>query len=174
MVQCLGVAPPPPTDLAFIPTGAAGIAETLDRMARIVRHYRRNATIRQLAIEVRQAARVPAKDWLGEVRALHRFVRSYITYVRDVRNVETLTIPTLTLINRAGDCDDQAMLLASLLEALGHPTKFVAMGFGAPQQYSHVLTETLVGTRWVPLETTVDRPVGWTPPGQRARMEQFV
>lgn len=173
MVQCHGFNSPP-TDLAFIPTGSAGIADTLDRMVRIVREYRRNPTIRQLAVEVRQAARVPAKDWLGEVRALHRFVRSYITYVRDVRNVETLQTPLRTLENRAGDCDDQSMLLASLLEALGHPTRFVAMGFGGPQQYSHVLAETLVGTRWVPAETTLDRPVGWSPPNQRARMERFV
>lgn len=168
MVQCLGAAPP--TDLAFIPTGAAGIRDTLARMARIVREYRRNPTIRQLAVEVRQAARVPAKDWLGEVRALHRFVRSYITYVRDVRNVETLQTPLRTLENRAGDCDDQSMLLAALLEALGHPTQFVAMGFTGPDQYSHVLTETRVADRWIPVETTLDRPVGWTPPGQRARM----
>jgi transglutaminase-like putative cysteine protease len=172
MVQCVGAAPP--IALAYIPTGPAGIAETLDRMARIVREYRRNATIRQLAIEIRQAARVPAKDWLGEVRALHRFVSTYITYVRDVRDAETLTVPTLTLKNRAGDCDDQAMLLASLLEALGHPTKFVAMGFGEPQQFTHVLTETLVGQRWLPVETTVACRVGWAPPGQRARMERHV
>lgn len=172
MVQCFGVAPPP-TELAFIPTGPAGIADTLDRMTRIVREYRRNPTIRQLAIEVRQAARVPAKDWMGEVRALHRFVSSYIVYVRDVRNVETLTIPTLTLKNRAGDCDDQAMLLASLLEALGHPTKFVAMWFPPPAQ-PHVLTETLIGTRWIPVETTVPCAVGWSPPGQLRRMERSV
>jgi transglutaminase-like putative cysteine protease len=173
MVQCLSFSSPP-TELAFIPTGSAGIADTLNRMVKLVREYRRNPTVRQLAVEIRQAARVPSKDWLGEVRALHRFVRSYITYVRDVRDVETLQTPLHTLQNRAGDCDDQSLLLASLLEAIGHPTKFVAMGFSTPEQFSHVLTETLIGTRWIPAETTLDRPVGWSPPGQRARMERFV
>ena len=168
MAQCVGV---PPTDLAFIPTGPAGIGATLERMAAIVREYRRNPLIRQLAVEIRQAMKVPGKDYLGEVKAVHRFVRDVITYVRDVRNVETLQTPVRTLANRAGDCDDQAMLLASLLEALGHRTRFVAMGFSAPDQYTHVLAETLYGgERWVPVETTLERPVGWNPPAQVARM----
>jgi transglutaminase-like putative cysteine protease len=172
MAQCLAAAPP--TELSFIATGPAGIRDTLRRMARIVRTYRRDATIRQLAVEIRQNARVPGKDFRGEARALWQFVRSYITYVRDVREVETLQTPPLVLKNRAGDCDDQAMLLASLLEALGHPTKFVALGFDAPDHYTHVLTETRIGNRWVPLETTVDKPFGWSPPDQKARMEETV
>lgn len=171
MVQCVGS---PPTDLAFIPTGPGGVRETLRRMARIVREYRRHPMIRQLAVEIRQAARVPGKDFLGEVKALHRFIRDYITYVRDVHNVETLQTPVRVLQNRAGDCDDQSMLLAALLEAIGHPTRFVAMGFESPDTYSHVLTETRIGARWVPVETTLERPVGWTPPAQLARMVETV
>jgi transglutaminase-like putative cysteine protease len=171
MVQCAGY---PPTDLAFIPTGPAGIGATLDRMTAIVREYRRHPLIRQLAVEIRQAMKVPGKDYLGEVKAVHRFIRDWITYVRDVRNVETLQTPVRTLQNRAGDCDDQAMLLAALLEALGHKTQFVAMGFASPNEYSHVLAETLYGDRWLPVETTLERPVGWSPPNQIARMTRTV
>lgn len=171
MVQCAGY---PPTDLAFIATGPAGVRDTLRRMAKIVRQYRRHPTIRQLAVEVRQAAQVPGKDFRGEAVAMHRFVRAFVTYVRDVHDVETLQTPLVTLTNRAGDCDDQAILLSSLLEAIGHKTRFVAMGFARPGEFSHVLAETLIGTRWVPLETTVDRPFGWEPPGQVDRMEEIV
>lgn len=171
MVQCVGS---PPLELAYIPTGPAGVRATLRRMAKIVREYRRHPTIRQLAVEIRQAAKVPGKDYLGEVKALHRFIRDYITYVRDVHSVETLQIPLLVLSNRAGDCDDQSMLLASLLESLGHPTRFVAMGFRSPDEFSHVLAETRIGDRWVPAETTLERPVGWSPPDQVARMVETV
>jgi transglutaminase-like putative cysteine protease len=143
-------------------------------MADLVRQYRRDATVRQLAVEIRQAAHVPGKDWLGEVKAVHRFIRNTITYVRDVRNVETLQTPLRVLINRAGDCDDQAMLVAALLEALGHPTRFRAMAFSSPQQFAHVLAETLVATRWVPVETTLDKPVGWLPPNIVANMIETV
>lgn len=179
MARCAGVAPP--QTLSFIPTGPAGVRETLERMARIVKDHRLHPLIRQLAVEVRQAAKVPSRDYLGELKALHRFVGDWITYVRDIRDVETLQYPTHVLRNRAGDCDDQAMLLASLLESIGHPTRFVAMGFSqAPHPrllewhhaplYSHVLAESLIGNRWVPAETTIERPVGWSPPGQTSRM----
>lgn len=172
MVQCVGAAPP--TDLAFIPAGPAGVRDTLKRMAKIVRQYRRDPTIRQLAVEIRQAAKVPGKDFMGEVKALHRFVRDYITYVRDVHNVETLQTPLRVLENRAGDCDDQAMLLAALLEAIGHPTQFKAMGFASPDQFTHVLARTMIGDRWIAAETTLERPVGWEPPDQVARMLETV
>lgn len=156
-----------PTDLAFIPTGPAGTRATLQRMAQIVRQYRRHPVIRQLAVEVRQAAKVPGKDYAGEVRALFEFVRSYITYVRDVRDVETLQTPIRCLQNRAGDCDCQAMLLASLLEAIGHPTRFRALRFGDDAtRYRHVFAETLIGPRWIALDTTVPQPMGWRPPDE--------
>lgn len=168
MVQCVGAAPR--QTLELIPTGPEGVRKTLERMASIVRDYRKHPVIRQLAVEIRQAANVPSKDYLGEVKALHRFVREWIRYVKDVRDVETLQTPVRVLQNRAGDCDDQSMLLASLLESLGHPTRFVAMGFERPDHYQHVLAETLIGRNWVAAETTLERPVGWSPPRQVARL----
>lgn len=162
----------PPFELALIPSGPAGVRATLEQMARIVRQYRKHPLIRQLAVElVRDLPELTRgrKDFPAQVRALWQFVRSWIRYVRDIRNVETLHSPVRLLKNRAGDCDDQAILLASLLEAIGHGTRFVAMGF-APGRYSHVLAETWLGGRWVPLETTIERPFGWDPPDQLERM----
>jgi transglutaminase-like putative cysteine protease len=170
MVQCAGC---PPISLSFIPAGPDGIDATLvTYMVPLVRKFRRHPLIRQLAVEIRQAMRIPGKDFLGEMKAIHRFVRDYITYVRDVRNVETLQEPPLTLSNRAGDCDDQALLVASLLESIGAPTRFVAMGFdpARPDHYSHVLAEAQYNNRWIPIETTLERPVGWSPPNQVVRM----
>lgn len=169
------VAAAPPTDLAFIPAGPAGTRATLQRMAQLVREYRRHPLIRQLAVEIRQAARVPARNWYGELQALFQFVRGHITYVRDVREVETLQTPVRTLQNRAGDCDDQSILLASLLEALGHPTRFRAVRVAAdPSRFSHVFTETAIGTRWVAADTTVPHPLGWRPPDELGRMIEHV
>jgi len=52
-----------------------------------------------------------------------------------------------------GDCDDQAMLVASLLLAIGHPVRLAAVGFHG-QALSHVVVETRVSDKWLPLETT--------------------
>lgn len=112
---------------------------------------------------------LPQKDYVGEVKAVHAFVRDHIRYVRDPRGVETLTEPDKLLTIRQGDCDDKATLVATLLEALGHPTRFVAVGFQAGR-FSHVFAQTKIGTKWVTLETTEPWPVGREGPTPANRM----
>ncbi len=62
--------------------------------------------------------------------------------------------------------------LLLLLESIGHPTRFVAVGF-RPHNYSHVYLETKIGNTWLGLETTEPVEVGWQPKGVMARMEIF-
>lgn len=114
------------------------------------------------------------KDWPCEVRALHAFVRDSIRYVGDINGVETVQSPDKTLEYGYGDCDDKSVLLASLLESIGHPTRFVAIGFQSGV-YEHVYVETLIGTRWIALETTEPVEAGWAPDPRavRARMEMY-
>jgi len=68
-----------------------------------------------------------------------------------------------------GDCDDKAVLLASMLESIGHPTRFVALAFKAGK-YSHVLVESKIGNKWVALETTEPVRIGWYPPKVQKRL----
>jgi len=160
----------PETELTLIPVGPAGIRATLDKMVEHVTgsQGRRNPVVRCLAEKLTMS--LPSRAWLGEVQALWNFVRTHIRYARDILNVETLKPPYWMLQMPVGDCDDHAMLLAALLNSMGHPCRFVAMGFKERDRYSHVLTETIVGDRWVPLETTFDVPFGWIPPRQVTRM----
>lgn len=124
--------------------------------------------IRQLALRI--VAHLKPKDYLGEVHALHRYVRDAIRYVKDIRGVETVQTPERTLANGQGDCDDKSTLLASLLQSIGHPARFEAVGF-QPGQWSHVLVSALVGGRWLPLETTVPGAgPGWYPPRVAERL----
>ena len=94
------------------------------------------------------------KNWVGQVRALHGYVQRNVQYVRDIRGVETIATPLVTIQTSQGDCDDQAVLLASLLESIGHPTRFVAIKQNMFGPFVHVYTETKIGPRWIPLETT--------------------
>ena len=104
-----------------------------------------------------------------EISALLRWVQRNIRYTMDIRGVETIQTPPNTLRLKAGDCDDMSMLLASLLESVNHPTRFVAIGMrkGA---LCHVLVETRVGGKWIPLEATENWPAGAGPNGVRDRM----
>jgi transglutaminase-like putative cysteine protease len=121
-----------------------------------------STAVRHLALSL--VADLPPKDYAAEVCALHAFVRDRIRYVRDIVGTETVQTPERTIINEAGDCDDKSTLLASLLEAIGVPTRFEAVGF-TPGHWSHVLVQALLKNRWVSLETTVNVQPGWRPPG---------
>lgn len=115
---------------------------------------------------------LPQKKWIAEISALHRFVRDQIRYVKDINGVETVHTADAVLRIGSGDCDDKSVLLASLLESIGHPTRFVAVGF-QPDHYSHVFVQTRIGKnpgKWLSLETTEPVAIGWEPKGIVSRI----
>lgn len=155
--------------LQAIPNGNAGIRVTLKIMAKLVARYKSDQAIRELALSLTR--HLHQKDYVSEARALQAYVRDNIRYIKDIRGVETIQTPVQTLRLGAGDCDDKATLVASLLESIGHPTLFLAVGF-QKDKVSHVLVQTKIGTRWVCVECTENVPLGWCPPGIKARMIQ--
>lgn len=143
--------------LKTIPNGVAGIAETLRLMGIIIRKYRRAPSVRELALSL--VKYLPSKSYKREVAAIHAYVYNNIRYVRDVRGVETLQTPIQTIRIGQGDCDDHTMIVAALLEAIGHKTRIVAVG-SKPNTYQHVFAQTKIGTKWVAVETTENWPIG--------------
>lgn len=152
--------------LAGIPSGRAGTIATLNHMREYVRASVRlpEQIVRNKATEIFARAGVPPRKYMRELAALHAFVRDRVRYVRDPVGVELVQTPEVTLQKMSGDCDDKATLLAALLESTGHPAKFTAVAFGG-NQFSHVLTQAKAGTRWIPAETIIQKPLGWFPPG---------
>lgn len=160
--------PPRRTFLGELPAGEPGTSATLKLMRRLVIQYKHAPQIRELALDL--ISQLRPKDWGGEIKAVFEFVRDQIRYSRDIRGMETLQIPPVTLDLSAGDCDDKSTLLAALLESIGHPTRFVAVGYTAPGAYSHVYVETKLGPRWVALDPTMPVAVGWSPRPPVARL----
>ena len=122
---------------------------------------RRSFIIRNTAAEL--VRHLPQKDWLNEIKIVHEFVRDNIRYVRDIVGRETVQTPENTLRFGYGDCDDKALLTAALLEAIGHPARFIAVG-RRPGDFEHVLVQTKIRDKWVSVETTEPVPLGWHPP----------
>jgi transglutaminase-like putative cysteine protease len=114
------------------------------------------------AAAVALTAHLPQKDFLGEIAAIFDYVQEETRYVRDPTEVELLHECDALLELRAGDCDDKATILAALLESIGVPTKFMAVGF-RPGQLSHVLVIALTDPP-LPLDPTEPYPMGWFPP----------
>lgn len=125
-------------------------------------------TIRGLALDLTSQGfggvrGLPQKDFAGEARRLFEFVRDQIRYVKDMDGVENLHTADQVLRQRAGDCDDKAILLAALLLSVGHTPRFVVAAF-EPDFYSHVWVQDDLDGRWVDMEPTEALPFGRSVP----------
>ena len=140
-------------------------------MRQLVHEGKKNPLVRHVAVLLTEG--IEQKNKFAEIYAVYKFVKDRIRYVRDIRGVETLHTAERVLLNKAGDCDDKSLLTASLLEAIGFKTRFVAVGFSTPKKsmfgnpvacgYSHVLAEVFFNNKWIPLETTEPVDIGWFP-----------
>lgn len=156
-----------PVQLLGIPDGSEGVRATLEIMRKLALEGRTSGAVRETALGI--TAALPDEAFGAEIEALHSYVRDAIRYVQDVNEVETVQTPEATLELQAGDCDDKSVLLAAMLESLGHPARFVAVAF-APDAFEHVYVETRLGPRWIALEATKPVPAGWAPEGVVSRM----
>lgn len=147
--------------LARGPDGAGSVFHTLRLMRELVQAGRVDPAIIQAATSIIWLT--PEKDDAHQARALFEWVRDSVRYVRDVHEVETLALPRITLARRAGDCDDQTVLLASMLEAVGIPTRFV-MGAYNSEQFEHVYLQCFVAGEWIDCDATEREPFGYAPP----------
>lgn len=139
-------------------------------MGGLVKAGKKTLPVRQTALYC--VKNLNQKDWHSEINCVFQFVRDNIRYVRDIRNVETLSTPEKTLEFKQGDCDDKSVLLASLLESIGHPTRFVAIGF-KPNEFVHVYVETKIGQKWIALDSTEPVEMGWQPKNVVSRLIYF-
>lgn len=88
---------------------------------------------------------------------IREWVDAHTTFVRDPANVELLISPVeqlttiRTLGSTSGDCDDVALLAATLGLASGLRARFVVVGRST---FEHVFTVVGDGTRWWEIDTT--------------------
>lgn len=135
-------------------------------IAQMIRDGAKDFYVRQKAIEIFRMYGVRPKDRFGEVRALFDWVRRNIRYTRDIFRVELLHSARRMMELQAGDCDDMTILLGAMLMSTGHPVRLILAGFrpNKPHAYSHIYPEVYVRGRWIPMDASAERPMGWSPP----------
>lgn len=170
MCQCQGQLVP--TEFHTLADGPAGIRETLKHMRDQVRADKMRGDLRHVAQMAVMRAGVPGKDFIGEVDAVFNFVRRRIRYSLDTNGVEVVQAPHVTLQLGYGDCDDMSVLLACLLEQLGHVCYFCALAFDQAPNFSHVMVLCVPAGEGPPiaLDATEPHPMGWFPPGSSFAM----
>lgn len=150
----------PTQSLYNIANGARGTRQTLRLMSRLSREGKTHPAVREKAADL--VMHIPGQEFTSEARELFHFVRDCVRYLRDVNGVETVASPDVVLEQLYGDCDDQAVLLAAMLESIGHPARFAAVGY-APGEFEHVYVETRIGDKWIALDPTVPgAAMGWS------------
>ena len=155
----------PKISLHKIPEGYRGTLETVEHISDLIRQGAKDFNVRQTAIDILLQREVKPKDYLGEIKALFEWVQRHVRYIRDPFRVEVLHSAKRLLELRAGDCDDMAILLGAMLEAIGHPVRLVLTGPNPLRGdlFSHVYLEVSHKGGWIPLDATMSHPMGWAP-----------
>jgi hypothetical protein len=137
----------------------------VEHVQALIRAGAKDFYVRQKAIDILLEKQVKPKDYLAEMKALFEWVQQHIRYTKDTFQVEVLHSAKRMLELRAGDCDDMAILLGAMLEAIGHPVRLVLSGPDPlrPDLFTHIYLEVFHKGGWIPLDATMPHPMGWAP-----------
>jgi transglutaminase-like putative cysteine protease len=156
----------------WIPDGDAGVAATIAKMKALMHSPQglRSFLVRQKTLEAVRGV----ERGQHEIDSIFYWVKNNIEFRGEYG--ETLQSPEATLNLGAGDCDDQAVLAATMLSSLGYETRFKTIALrDSPDELSHVYIEVRDKRtgEWMPLDPTVGQIYpGWEP-AQIARSETY-
>ena len=102
--------------------------DKVDKIVKMVKKHRYDPRVRYIAAMILNRYKVPERDYIKEIYTLYSWVKRNIRYVGDAIGRDKFQTPIETMKFRAGDCEDQVILLASMLESIGYKTKIVILG----------------------------------------------
>lgn len=127
-----------------LPPGAKGNYKTVKVMKEVARERAGHPLVRKLALNILNHYNTDSHQYLDESKAIGEYVQKKVRYVKDAQGVEQLHDPVMMIdqirrgIARA-DCDDMALLIASLLLAIGHTPKFRVVRYnGTSGAFNHI------------------------------------
>ncbi len=119
-----------------------------DEVKRVISEVRNN--IKQVANYV-SAKSCRKADRVCQSKALFYFVRDEIKYVPDANFHDQLENPLTVLKTGGADCEDMAVLLVALQQAIGNKVRLV---FVPGHAYAQVSIPDYRGEKWLNLEAT--------------------
>lgn len=148
-------------------------AQTIRLMTQYAREDSRSPIVRRAAAAA--VAGVAAGDVLGQAKAIWQWIRDRVRFQLDSDTATPITdtpdqaellirpVDILTMPHPAGDCDDQSMLCASMLRAVGIDSAFrtVAADASAPALYSHVYVVANLPSGELALDCSHGPYAGW-------------
>ncbi len=143
--------------------GKKGIEDILKKMRELILETDIKDKDRIIKSTARKIIKnIDPKNWKGQLKAIFRWVKSNVKYVRDIHGIEELTRPDILLKSvlegkeiHSSDCDDIAMLLAAMLRSIGFKVRLEAIALKS-NKYNHarVAVQNPDNKRWIVLEGT--------------------
>ena len=146
------------------------IDDRVRKIKELAEKGKQDTTIRKIAAEIVQG--LPEKDYKSEIVAIAGYVKGNVRYTKDVAGLDTYQHPVRTLELGIGDCDDFSSLLCSLLGTVGHRTALKVVQTKNHDDYNHIYPLVEIGNKWIPLDLTVDKPIGWEVPKNQVIKEK--
>ena len=143
-----------------------GIDRVLEVASTLVAKYTGRENLRNLGLTITRGIKRNSDSGLPDMRnadqiagAIYKWIIRNVNYVRDPWDVERIQSPDVTLRQRAGDCDDHAILSATLLGSLGIPTGFRIVS-RTGRSYDHIYCLYKTSGGWKSFDTTVAKYPG--------------
>lgn len=159
---------------ATLPKGDAGTDATVAAMRAVVHHAMESPRVLALAKRLDIRGRHPR----FAASVLFALAKRHVVFSRDPFGKELLMHPDQLLqeveetgITR-GDCDDLAMLIASVLAAGGHSPVFVVMGRHVAMDFEHVYAGVKVDGGYLAIDPQECARPGEEVPGARRKVYQ--
>jgi hypothetical protein len=135
----------PDQEIRRLGNGIRGNLDTIEVMKKMAREYSRHDLVKRLATNILHFNNIPSHHYLSEARAIGEFVKGHIRYVKDPVGTESLQAPDMMIRMMKdvgysmGDCDDMALLIASLLMSVGIRPHFRAVKYRQDSpNYNHI------------------------------------
>lgn len=149
-----------------IPGGILGMAVTIEEMKKEAISGSFDFSIISFArnLLVQNSVNPRSNEEIANV--VFWWIKENIRFVHDPYLAELIQSPAKTLQLRAGDCDDFAILFATLAMAVGVPIRFVSVGTETAEYYSHIYTEVEIEpSSWLAYDPSIPEAIpGWQIP----------
>jgi transglutaminase-like putative cysteine protease len=164
-------------ELRFLRRMVSGPELTVrDRLgiAHTIGNCRSDPVIRNLAVDIiRNGAE--QRDKKGQAIAIAQWVQDNIYYVHEMP--ERFQTPRETLRTKAGDCDDSAQLVGSMLESIGIPAMLACMYVDFQWRHIYPCAVMPKTNALLPLDTTLqNHRMGevWNPALESMKLGKYV
>lgn len=168
-----------PITKEFLGYGEIAIHNTVDKINQIVKVSAFNPYVRKFTESV--ISDLAPNDKMGELRAIHDFVKYKVRYTKDPYGMEYIQTPPLLLKQiemkeqPAGDCDDMSTLTLSMMKSVGYPVATKITSYSPNKKFSHIYGLVFVDGRWIPTDTTLrSKQLGWEAPNITRMSEKEV